>query len=164
MGAVENVGFARLNKGVSMTKEEIDNIATEAATSALSGRVMEQVKDESVPIDEDKLEEECHCDNLKPMEEWLGEEDVEGEQCHECILRPIAEYYLGALQEENAEVQAKKLEEAWEGADLLTIGAAMDKIKGEVGESLKKRLLNYDCYAQTYKKSEAAVDEQQQED
>lgn len=134
-----------------MTKEEISNIATEAAVSALSGKVMERPKEESVPSEE-KPEEECHCDNLKPMEEWLGEDDVDGEQCHECILRPIAEYYLGALNQEKAKPQIKQLEKAWASEDLIIIGQAMDRIKDEVKESLKKRLITYDCYAQTYKR------------
>jgi len=155
-----------------MTTEEIKAIASRAAQSVIScnikqstmprkpGRPSPEAKTVQ-PVAEEP-EEECHCDNLKSMEDWLSEED-EGVQCHECILTPIAEYYLGALQEEKAEPQEKQLVEAWETKDLLTIGKIMDKIKGEVGEALKKRLINYDCYAQTYK-PEAAEDKKQQEE
>ncbi len=108
-------------------------------------------------VKEDDPEEECHCDTLKPMEKWLSEED-EGAQCHECILTPIADFYLGALQEANAESQIKQLKEAWVTADLLTIGKVMDKVKSEVGETLKKRLINFDCLAQTYKPEAAEED------
>ncbi len=127
------------------------------------GKVVEETK----PVEEKKEEpapeeEECHCDTLKPMEEWLSEEDTE-EQCHECILTPIADFYLGALNDAKAEPQIKQLNEAWATADLTLIGKAMDKIKNEVGESLKKRLINFDCIAQTYK-PEAAEDNKQHEE
>jgi len=154
-----------------MTTEEIKAIGTRAAQVVLENQASEKpspeaeacaMKKETLQPVEEEPEEECHCDNLKSMEDWLSEED-EGEQCHECILTPIAEYYLGALQEEKAEPQEKQLVEAWETKDLLTIGKIMDKIKGEVGEALKKRLINYDCYAQTYK-PEAAEDNKQQEE
>ena len=149
-----------------MTMDEIQTIASRAAETVLENISLgettpevkaDELKKETVQPVGEEPEEECHCDNLKPMEDWLSEED-EGEQCHECILSPIAEYYLGALQEEKAEPQIKQLNEAWKTEDLLTIGRAMDIIKSEVGESLKNRLITYDCYAQTYK-PEAAEDE-----
>ncbi len=151
-----------------MTMEEIKAIAHRAATCTLNlwGKPLpttgEPPKEEIAPPITGEPEEECHCDNLLPMEEWLAEEDVDGEQCHECILQPIVEFYIGALQDEGAEPQIKQLREAWASEDLLTIGEVMDKIKSEVGESLKKRLNTYDCYAQTYK-PEAAEDEKQQD-
>ena len=141
-----------------VTSDEIKEIAGEAA-----GAVVSELKPKDMKPDpkDQKLEGEdeiqCECEKLKPMEEWLGEPDKEGEQCHECILRPIGEYYMGALSDAKAEPQVKQLEEAWETQELLTIGRAMDKIKSEVGESLKKRLTVYDCLAQTYK-PEVAVD------
>lgn len=151
-------GARGLNKETRLvTKEQINDIAEEAAEStvrALSGKFMEQPKEESAePVEEEQEEEDepCECGNLKPMELWLGEEDKEGAECHECLARPIAEYYLGALEQAKAEAQAKELEEAWATEDLIVIGKAMDKIKSEVAEPLKKRLLTYDCYAQTYK-------------
>jgi hypothetical protein len=137
---------------------EIGNNVAEETITELNPKVM------SKNLDEIDIEEDCQCDTLKPMSEWLVEPDQENEQCHECIIRPIAEYYLGALEEENAEDQIKQLEDAWVSEDLLTIGKTMDKIKEEVGEPLKKRLANYDCFAQTYKKPQAAEYEDQQED
>ena len=155
-----------------MTTEEIKAIASRAAQSVMSCNIKQSTmpRKPGKPRPDAKTaqtvaeepEEECHCDNLKSMEDWLSEED-EGVQCHECILTPIAEYYLGALQEEKAELQEKQLVEAWGTLDLLTIGKTMDIIKSAVGEALKKRLINYDCYAQTYK-PEAAVENKQQEE
>ncbi len=157
-------------KGISLDEYRHKEILQEIA----EGKMVEEMKPAETaekfvgpscpniqPLAESLEEEECHCDTLKPMEKWLAEEDTE-EQCHECILTPIAEYYLGALKEEGTKDQIKKLEEAWATADLLTIGKAMDILKGEVGESLKKRLITFDCLAQTYK-PEAAEDNKQQE-
>ncbi len=127
------------------------------------GKVTEEAMTKLESKEGEALEvEECHCDTLKPMAEWLSEEDKEG-QCHECILTPVAEFYLGALTDEKAEPQIKRLNDAWATADLPTIGKAMDQIKNEVGDSLKKRLINFDCLAQMYK-PEAAEDNKQQED
>jgi len=138
-----------------VTESEIKQIAGDAADQVVSSVQSKNEKVDQVPEVE---EPECHCDNLKPMADWLAEPDQEGEQCHECITRPIGELYMGALEEAKATLQLKTLEEAWETQDLLTIGKAMDKIKNEVGDPLKKRLTTYDCLAQTYK-PEAVVDE-----
>ncbi len=132
-----------------MTNEEIKDIAAEAAASTLAGKVMELPNEEPV-TPEDEEDEPCECEKLKPMAEWFSEQDEDGKVCHECIALPIAEYYLGALEQAKAEPQIKQLQEAWATEQLSVIGEAMDKIKSEVDEYLKKRLLTYDCYAQTF--------------
>ncbi len=85
---------------------------------------------------------------VKPMEEWvqIKDEDV----CPPCIITPLAQYYLATLQEKAPE-QAKALEKAWDTADILTIAQAMDNIKKEVGDNLKKELEGFDCFAQSFK-------------
>ena len=85
---------------------------------------------------------------VKPIVDWVQEEDEK--VCHPCLIRPLANYYLGVLQEsEEAGEQVKNLEKAWESADLLTIAKELDKIKGEVGDQLKKDLIELDCFAQS---------------
>ena len=143
---------------MTLDPEEIKEIANEAASTVFG--------DSAVVVEEEGAQpafeiEECHCDKLVPMAEWLAEEDKEGEQCHECILRPIGECYMGALEEEKAEDQIKVLETAWESENLLTIGKAMDTIKEQVGDDLKKKLMTFDCYAQKYKPVAAEKDQQQ---
>jgi hypothetical protein len=143
-----------------VTPDEIKEIAGESAAAVVSELKPKDMKPDEGQKLEGEDEIECECEKLKPMAEWLAEPDKEGEQCHECIMRPIGEYYMGALSDAKADPQVKQLEKAWETQELLTIGRAMDKIKSEVGESLKKRLTVFDCLAQTYK-PEVAVDKQQ---
>jgi len=95
--------------------------------------------------------ETCSCE-LKPMAEWVKLEDPE--QCHECILKPIAEYYLSDLTAAGAKEQIDILNEAWESGEPEKVGEAFDKIKEQVGPKLQERLKTYDCFAQTYRPGE----------
>jgi len=150
-----------------VTEAEIKQIAGDVADQAVSNLKPKKMdlpgdKKPDSPdgkvLDEDGQAVVCKCETLKPMKEWLAESAQQGEQCKECIMRPIGEYYIGALDEAKAEKQIKDLSEAWETQDLLTIGESMDRIKNEVGEHLRKRLTTFDCLAQTYK-PEVVVDE-----
>lgn len=93
---------------------------------------------------------ECDCSNIKPLETWIKQESTD-EHCPPCLLKPLAENYLGELEAANADEEISKLEEAWDSSDLLTIAKAMDNIKNVVGEPLKKNLLALDCEAQCYR-------------
>ncbi len=94
--------------------------------------------------------EDFTCEiKVRPVEEWVQEQE-EG-NCHPCLIKPLAEYYMGALSEAKADEQVKKLESAWDSKDVLTIAKTLDQIKGEVGEDLKKELVTLDCLTESYK-------------
>jgi hypothetical protein len=99
----------------------------------------------------------CKCE-VKPMAEWVKEEDPE--QCHICLIQPTASAYMGTLEDAGAKDQVKNLEESWQSNDPLTIAEQLDKIKEEVGESLKKELFTLDCFAQSFK-PETTTEQQQ---
>jgi hypothetical protein len=98
---------------------------------------------------------------VKPMKEWVQEEDPDPEICHPCLIPPAAASYMGTLEEAGAAPQIKKLEEAWNSGDSLTVAETLDTIKEEVGEDLKKELMALDCFTQSFK-PEAAADQQKQ--
>ena len=88
---------------------------------------------------------------VKLIVDWVQEEDEK--VCRPCLIKPLANYYLGTLQESTepkAGELAKNLEKAWESADLLTIAQELDKIKSEVGDDLRKELVALDCFTQSY--------------
>lgn len=89
---------------------------------------------------------------VKPIVDWVQEEDEK--VCRPCLIKPLANYYLGTLQESKAEPKVgelvKNLEKAWKSADLLTIAKELDKIKSEVGDDLRKELVALDCFTQSY--------------
>jgi len=90
----------------------------------------------------------------KPVEAWIQQPETD-EHCPECLLQPLGNMYLGALEEANAIKQIDSLKEAWKSKDLLTIARTMDRIKDEVGEPLKNKLIDLDCFTQGYKETEA---------
>jgi hypothetical protein len=92
------------------------------------------------------------CPNLKPNAEWIKGEDPDN--CPPCLIKPLAEFYLGALGDANDQKHVEVLLEAWDTGEVLTIATAMDNIKSEVGEPLKQVLRGFDCSAQTLKLSE----------
>lgn len=93
---------------------------------------------------------------VKPITKWVEEQDEKS--CHPCLIKPLAGYYMGTLQENKSDPKAgemaKKLEKAWESSDVLTIAQALDSIKTEVGDDLHKELMSLDCFAQTYQVEE----------
>ena len=96
-------------------------------------------------------DEKCKIE-LKPISEWIKSK----EGCPPCLVAPLASYYLGALNEAGETQLAEELVKAYESADILTITAKLDSIKGNVGEALQKQLRNLDCYAQTFKPDETS--------
>lgn len=89
----------------------------------------------------------------KPVAAWLQEEkpeDQSGKNCHICRISPLANFYLGVLEEAQASDQIKTLETAHASGNGLTIAQALDKIKSEVGDTLRKDLEELDCFAQCF--------------
>ena len=91
---------------------------------------------------------------IESMEKWIKGEDEEN--CRPCNLAPLASWYVSKLKEAGDKESAKKLEEVFETGDALTIARELDKIKGDVGETLKPELEEFDCLCQTYKPEDDA--------
>lgn len=92
---------------------------------------------------------------IELLETWVDREDPDS--CHPCLIPPLASYYLGVLQEAGAMAQSKELEQVYSldsANKVLTIAKTLDKIKSEVGDDLKKKLMTLDCFAQSYKDKE----------
>jgi hypothetical protein len=92
----------------------------------------------------------CHLKTVSPVLAWIERGDVD-DNCPPCLLAPLASYYLGALNDANELIHASRLQEVFEGGDLLTIARVMDKIKADVGDRLKFELETLDCMAQSFK-------------
>lgn len=88
---------------------------------------------------------------LKPMKDWVEEEDPNG-ICRECLLGPVLQWYRDELNEKGHTVFVKELDELTRQAELfpLQLCEEFDKIKNEVEEPLRERLLEFDCAAQSY--------------
>jgi len=88
---------------------------------------------------------------IKPMAEWVIEEDPRG-ICRECLLGPVLQWYHEELEAKGYSEQAQDLEKLSRQAEELPLQLCeqFDKIKGEVEESLRERLLDFDCAVQSY--------------
>ena len=88
---------------------------------------------------------------LKPMATWVQEEDPKG-ICRECLLAPVLQWYREELVEKGYSKFAEELSTIARAAEVLPLQLceAFDKIKGEVEESLRERLEEFDCAAQAY--------------
>jgi hypothetical protein len=88
---------------------------------------------------------------IKPMVEWVKEPDPRG-ICRECLLGPVLQWYHEELEARGYSEQAHKLEKLSRQAEELPLQLCeeFDKIKGEVEESLRERLLDFDCAVQSY--------------
>ena len=85
---------------------------------------------------------------LKPMKEWVQGGDPS--ECRECLLAPVIQWYREELQEKGHADLATELTQAVNTADPLTLCEKLDTIKDAVEESLRERLKEFDCAAQTY--------------
>ena len=96
-------------------------------------------------------ENKCPVD-LKPMKEWVQEEDPEG-ICRECLLAPVLQWYREELSDKGHTKFVNELNEIARAAEVLplTLCEKLDNIKDEVEESLRERLEEFDCAAQAYK-------------
>ena len=90
---------------------------------------------------------------LKPMKEWVKIENGDG--CRPCVLAPVASWYHSELTERGREDLAKRIEATVENLDseneeqMAKLCEEMDKIKDEVDEPLRNRLLEFDCEVQS---------------
>ena len=97
-------------------------------------------------------EENTQCPvKIKPMAEWIKEEDPRG-FCRECTLGPVLQWYHEELEANGHSEQAKELEKLAQQAENLPLQLCqrLDTIKSEVEKPLRERLLDFDCAAQSY--------------
>lgn len=93
---------------------------------------------------------ECPID-LKPMADWVEEEDPTG-FCRECVVGPVVQWYTDELETRGQTTLAQELNEVATGDDSTysEICEKLDNIKKQADKSLKDRLLEFDCAAQTF--------------
>ena len=89
---------------------------------------------------------------LKPMKDWVQEEDPHG-ICRECLLAPVLQWYRDELKINGHTKFVDELNQIAHEAEVLplTLCEKLDNIKGEVERSLRERLEEFDCAAQAYK-------------
>ena len=97
------------------------------------------------------MTDKCPID-LKPMATWVQEEDPKG-ICRECLLAPVLQWYREELNEKGYSKFTEELNSIARAAEVLPLQLCeeLDKIKSEVEGSLRERLEEFDCAAQTYK-------------
>lgn len=90
---------------------------------------------------------------VKLMTDWIQEKTPE---CRPCLLSPLAGFYLGVLEQAGESKLAETLKQVHETApDPLTICQEFDRLKGEVGDALRKELVELDCFTQSYTPQDA---------
>jgi len=94
--------------------------------------------------------EKCPIE-LKPMAVWVQEKDPKG-ICRDCLLAPVLQWYREELVEKGYSKFTEELDTIARAAEVLPLQLCeeFDKIKSEVEESLRERLEEFDCAAQTY--------------
>ncbi len=98
------------------------------------------------------MSEEGKCPiELKPMAAWVQEKDPKG-ICRDCLLAPVLQWYREELAEKGYSKFTEKLDTIARAAEVLPLQLCeeFDKIKSEVEKSLRERLEEFDCAAQTY--------------
>ena len=91
----------------------------------------------------------CKLDKVESLETFFAKEYGEDGKCRPCHLFPLASLYLKVLIDGNETELGKKLEEAYEEGDILTIAKTMDIIKGSARLDIKKSLESLNCMAQS---------------
>lgn len=93
----------------------------------------------------------CELEKVQPVAEWMQEYEEGDEPCRPCMIAPLASFYVGVLKKAGEEERANQLTKVYEEGQGLTICEELDRIKSEVGDSVRKELVELDCFAQSYK-------------
>lgn len=89
------------------------------------------------------------CDNVVSMSEWIQNDKPDG-FCRPCILPVTIGWYIDELQSRGQAQRASDLElrALDEGAEPLQLADLLDKIKHDVDDQTRARLLEFDCATQ----------------
>lgn len=89
------------------------------------------------------------CDKVLPLAEWVQKDEEDG--CKPCFLAALVPWYMDVLKESGREDLAEMIEGAVKGEEVepLQVARVLDRIKGEVKEDIRERLVRLDCMAQT---------------
>jgi hypothetical protein len=96
----------------------------------------------------------CTLEKVETLKEYFSLEYGPGGECRPCRLRPLAELYLGNLEQAKEDEPAKKLVEAYETGEILTIAETMDKIREDAKGDLRQELDKLNCMVQSLKVEE----------
>lgn len=89
------------------------------------------------------------CASIIGMGKWVQQSSDDG-VCRPCLLAPVTQWYMDALNTSGLNNLAAELEGAVDGGEL-TLATKLDEIKDRVSPDVKNRLREFDCHAQTYK-------------
>lgn len=92
---------------------------------------------------------ECKLSKVQSLEEYFKEETGPNGECTPCRIQPLASLYAGVLENAGEVEAAKKLYEAYETQDILTIAKSMDTIKASAKNEIRQQLESLDCLAQS---------------
>lgn len=94
--------------------------------------------------------EQCQCQSLPPLREWIGKPSKDPDLCHPCMLPLTANWYEEALEEGGRADLARELStlRTKKNATVEETAAFMDSVKEKVSPELKARLVELDCSMQ----------------
>ncbi|KKL54353.1 hypothetical protein LCGC14_2266290 [marine sediment metagenome] len=121
-----------------VTEEDMDRIADAVA---------EKISDVNGQEDPQRVDQESACPNLRPMEEWVTEDDPDS--CRPCVLPVAMSWYAEELRERGLNVLADEVDQAGRDGDVAGAARALDSVKERVDPDVKTRLLEFDCATQS---------------
>jgi len=86
------------------------------------------------------------CPNLRPMKEWVAEEDPDS--CRPCVLPVAMSWYYEELTDRGLGDLAQELDTVKDTGDPDQVAEMLDSIKERVDPEVKNRLLEFDCATQ----------------
>ncbi|MGA2669856.1 MAG: hypothetical protein ABSF21_00310 [Dehalococcoidia bacterium] len=96
----------------------------------------------------------CKLEKVETLKDYFSLEYGPNGECRPCRIKPLAELYLGNLEKAKADEPAKKLIEAYETEEILTIAETMDNIREDAKGDLRQELERLDCMVQSLKSKE----------
>lgn len=97
------------------------------------------------------------CEGVRPLVQWLREEEQVDAPCPPCDLSVITPWYRDLLMEQGYPELADRVQAFAEAdnLDIREVAKTLDDIKAAVGEEkVRKTLVLYDCMMETYEEGQ----------